>query len=104
MTTDATPSSARPDGRTPDQLRPIRFQNGIAPYATGSTLIEWGNTRVICGVTVEEIGAALDEGTKRHGRLDYGGVFHAPLLHADAQSRATFPREKSTGARRKSSG
>jgi ribonuclease PH len=38
----------------PDQLRPVRFQNDIAPYATGSTLIEWGNTRVICGVTVEE--------------------------------------------------
>jgi len=36
------------------QLRPIRFQNNIAPYAAGSTLIEWGNTRVICGVTVEE--------------------------------------------------
>ncbi len=32
----------------------MRFQNNIAPYATGSTLIEWGNTRVICGVTVEE--------------------------------------------------
>jgi ribonuclease PH len=44
----------RPDGRKPDQLRPVRFQNGIAPYATGSTLIEWGNTRVICGVTVED--------------------------------------------------
>jgi ribonuclease PH len=44
----------RPDGRKSDQLRPIRFQNGIAPYATGSTLIEWGKTRVICGVTVEE--------------------------------------------------
>lgn len=44
----------RAGGRTPDQLRPIRFQNGIAPNATGSTLIEWGNTRVICGVTVEE--------------------------------------------------
>jgi ribonuclease PH len=44
----------RPDGRKSDQLRPIRFQNGIAPYATGSTLIEWGNTRVICGVTVED--------------------------------------------------
>ena len=38
-----------------DQLRPIRFQNHIAPHATGSTLIEWGNTRVICGVTIEEI-------------------------------------------------
>src|SRR5262245_34847600 len=46
--------STRGDGRWPAQLRPIRFQNHIAPYATGSTLIEWGNTRVICGVTVEE--------------------------------------------------
>ncbi len=46
--------SQRSDGRLPSQLRPVRFQNGIAPYATGSTLIEWGNTRVICGVTVEE--------------------------------------------------
>src|SRR5690242_11414860 len=47
-------TSARADGRSPSQLRPIRFQNNVAPYATGSTLIEWGNTRVICGVTVEE--------------------------------------------------
>jgi len=44
----------RADGRQPAQLRPVRFQNHIAPHATGSTLIEWGNTRVICGVTVEE--------------------------------------------------
>jgi len=51
---DSTVSSARADGRAANQLRPIRFTNGIAPYATGSTLIEWGNTRVICGVTVEE--------------------------------------------------
>ncbi|PYJ87427.1 MAG: ribonuclease PH [Verrucomicrobia bacterium] len=51
----ATDNTApRADGRRPDQLRPIRFQNHIAPYASGSTLIEWGNTRVICGVTVEE--------------------------------------------------
>src|SRR3989442_14222145 len=49
-----TTPAARADGRRPDQLRPIRFQNHIAPYAHGSTLIEWGNTRVICGVTVEE--------------------------------------------------
>jgi ribonuclease PH len=44
----------RVDGRLPAQLRPVRFQNDIAPYAAGSTLIEWGNTRVICGVTVDE--------------------------------------------------
>lgn len=46
--------ASRNDGRAPDQLRPLRFQNHIAPYATGSTLIEWGHTKVICGVTVEE--------------------------------------------------
>ncbi|HLX96253.1 MAG TPA: ribonuclease PH, partial [Verrucomicrobiae bacterium] len=39
----------RADGRAAHQLRPLRFQNHIAPNATGSTLIEWGNTRVICG-------------------------------------------------------
>jgi ribonuclease PH len=50
----STAVSLRVDGRLPDQLRPLRFQNHIAPYATGSTLVEWGNTRVICGVTVEE--------------------------------------------------
>src|SRR5208283_3888277 len=47
-------STIRADGRAANQLRPLRFQNHIAPYAAGSTLIEWGNTRVICGVTVEE--------------------------------------------------
>jgi ribonuclease PH len=44
----------RADGRRANQLRPLSFRNDIAPYATGSTLVEWGNTRVICGVTVEE--------------------------------------------------
>lgn len=44
----------RTDGRSANQLRPLSFQNGIAPYATGSTLVAWGSTRVICGVTIEE--------------------------------------------------
>jgi len=52
--TQSASATARADGREANQLRPIRFQNHIAPYATGSTLIEWGNTRVICGVTIEE--------------------------------------------------
>src|SRR5258706_11047082 len=47
-------SLSRADLRSHDQLRPLRFQNHIAPYAAGSTLIEWGKTRVICGVTIEE--------------------------------------------------
>jgi ribonuclease PH len=52
--TAAAGGAARADQRRSDQLRPVRFQNHIAPHSTGSTLIEWGNTRVICGVTVEE--------------------------------------------------
>ncbi len=43
----------RPDGRTPDQLREITFQPNFAPHATGSALTCFGNTRVICSVTIE---------------------------------------------------
>ena len=50
-----TPTLPRPGGRRPDELRPIRFTNEIAPHAAGSTLIEWGNTRVICAVSVDEV-------------------------------------------------
>src|SRR5438309_565259 len=54
MQTAPDMAAPRVDGRWPDQLRGVSFQNDIAPYATGSTLIEWGKTRVICGVTVED--------------------------------------------------
>ena len=45
----------RSDGRAPDELRPINFELGVAPYASGSVLVSMGNTRVICGVMIEEI-------------------------------------------------
>ncbi len=45
----------RSDGRAPDQIRPVRFELNIAPQASGSVLVTMGNTRVICGVMVEEI-------------------------------------------------
>jgi ribonuclease PH len=44
----------RLDGRAADQLRPISFEIGIAPHATGSVLVSMGNTRVICGVMVQD--------------------------------------------------
>jgi ribonuclease PH len=44
----------RLDGRAVDEIRPIHFQLDIAPHATGSVLVAMGNTRVICGVSVEE--------------------------------------------------
>src|SRR6201989_1699635 len=45
----------RSDGRAPDQIRGISFELNIAPHATGSVLVAMGNSRVICGVTIEEI-------------------------------------------------
>jgi ribonuclease PH len=44
----------RSDNRLPDQLRPISFTPGIAPHATGSVLVAFGNTRVICAATIED--------------------------------------------------
>ncbi|MCC6415692.1 MAG: ribonuclease PH [Opitutaceae bacterium] len=46
-------STTRHDGRSPGQLRPITFQAGIAPHATGSVLVGFGDTRVICAATIE---------------------------------------------------
>jgi len=44
----------RPDGRAVDCLRDVKFELGMAPYAAGSVLVSFGDTRVICACTVEE--------------------------------------------------
>ena len=44
----------RPDGRDPDQLRPVSFVPNVAPHAAGSVLVSFGNTRVICAATIQE--------------------------------------------------
>jgi ribonuclease PH len=43
----------RSDSRTPDQLRPVTFQPDIAPNATGSVLVSFGKTQVICAATIQ---------------------------------------------------
>lgn len=49
-----THAMTRPDGRLNDQLRPISFVPNVAPYATGSVLVSFGDTRVICSASIEE--------------------------------------------------
>src|SRR5579862_6117090 len=44
----------RPDGRAPDEMRPVRITRGYMKYAEGSCLAEFGDTKVICTATVEE--------------------------------------------------
>ncbi len=55
----------RVDGRSPEQLRPVRFTVDYIEYAEGSVLIEAGKTRVLCAATVEERVPAFLEGKGR---------------------------------------
>jgi ribonuclease PH len=45
----------RPSGRLPDQLRPIRLTRNYTKHAEGSVLVEFGDTRVICTATIEDM-------------------------------------------------
>lgn len=45
---------SRPDGRSPDQLRPVSFARNWLQHAEGSVLVEFGNTRVLCAASVTE--------------------------------------------------
>ncbi len=44
----------RPDGRRPDELRPVVIEPDFVSTATGSALISCGGTRVICTASIEE--------------------------------------------------
>ncbi|TQN30822.1 RNAse PH [Haloactinospora alba] len=45
---------ARPDGRAPNELRPVTLTRNWLRHAEGSTLVEFGDTRVLCAATVED--------------------------------------------------
>ncbi len=45
---------ARPSGRTPDALRPVRLTRQYTKHAEGSVLVEFGDTKVICTASIEE--------------------------------------------------
>ena len=44
----------RADGRQPDQLRPISFERDFTIHASGSVLVSFGNTRVLCPASIDE--------------------------------------------------
>ncbi len=45
---------ARPSGRAPDELRPVRFSRAHGKHAEGAVLVEFGDTQVLCTASVEE--------------------------------------------------
>ena len=40
--------SMRPDGRRPDELRPVTFERDFTEMTPGSVLVSFGRTRVLC--------------------------------------------------------
>jgi ribonuclease PH len=44
----------RPDGRQPDELRPITFERDYTEMTHGSCLVSFGRTRVLCTASVDE--------------------------------------------------
>ncbi len=46
-------TSARTDGRRPDELRPLKFQRRYTRNAPGSVLVHMGRTTVLCTCCVE---------------------------------------------------
>jgi ribonuclease PH len=45
--------AARPDGRSPADLRPVRYQVDYLEWAEGSVLLEMGKTRVLCAASYD---------------------------------------------------
>ncbi|MEO6628739.1 MAG: ribonuclease PH, partial [Aquihabitans sp.] len=44
----------RPDGRQPNDLRPITFERDFTVQAAGSVLVSFGATRVLCTASIDE--------------------------------------------------
>lgn len=45
----------RPNNRELNQVRPVKITRHYTRYAEGSVLVEFGETKVLCNATVEEM-------------------------------------------------
>jgi len=60
----------RIDNRAADRIRPVSFELNFTKYAEGSVLAKFGNTHVLCNVTVDEsLPGWLRNQPKMHGWL-----------------------------------
>jgi ribonuclease PH len=57
--------SPRPDGRAPDDLRPVLYELGFQEWAAGSVLLSMGRTRVLCSASVSDDAPRWLRGTNR---------------------------------------
>ena len=78
---------ARPSGRAPDQLRPVRIERRFTRHAEGSVLIAFGDTRVLCTASVEAKAPAFLRG-KGEGWVtaEYGMLPRATHTRSDREA------------------
>jgi ribonuclease PH len=80
----------RSDGRQPDELRPVSLTPGYIKYPEGSVLVTFGDTRVLCNVTVEDrLPAWLFRSRERHGWVtaEYALLPRATQLRTERETR-----------------
>jgi ribonuclease PH len=82
----------RTDGRGPDEIRAFNFELNVVPQASGSLLVSMGQTRVICGVTIEE---AVPRCMKEQGVT--GGCFTAEYSMLPYSTQTRKPRYVAKG-------
>ncbi len=80
----------RADGRRPDELRPCRITPDVLAFAEGSALIELGQTRVLCAVSVEDRVPPFLRGTG-------SGWITAEYAMLPRATQTRTPREAATG-------
>ncbi|RXF75708.1 ribonuclease PH [Hansschlegelia zhihuaiae] len=44
----------RPSNRSPEAMRPVSLERGVARYAEGSCLVKFGETHVLCAASLED--------------------------------------------------
>ena len=75
----------RPDNRGYNELRPVKIIPNFISYASGSALIEFGNTKVICTATLEDKVPAFFE---RYGqRMVNRRVCNDTCIHSNKKTR-----------------
>ncbi len=82
----------RLDGRKPNEMRPVKITRGVLKYAEGSTLIEVGETRVLCSASVEErVPQFLRETGQGWITAEYGMLPRATQTRTPRESTAGRP-------------
>ena len=80
---------ARVDGRAPDEIRPVRLTPNAQEFAEGSVMIETGQTRVLCAVSVENrVPQFLRGSGKGWITAEYAMLPRATVTRSPRESRA----------------